>query len=325
MTRSTLDEPLNAYLADAHSIEEQALVQMRAAPGLAGDEELAAAFRRHLDETEEHLRRVRERLEARGGAPSRFKKLVMELGGHGFVWFARSQPDTPGKLAAHASSYEALELASYAMIERVAVRAGDEETAQLARDIGAQEQTMLERLGCLYDRAVNATLRVHRPDDPTDQIVAYLADAHALELQSTGLLKLGVKSAGDTQLARVMSAHLEETRDQKEALEARLEALGGSPSRLRDAAMAMGSLSWDAFFQSQPDTPGRLAVFAFAFEHLEMAGYELLARTARALDDGQTAALATRIAEQERDAAARLQRRFDHAVDAALEAQSVAG
>ncbi len=37
-----LREQLTKYLTDAHSIEEQALAQMRTAPDLAGDPELAA-------------------------------------------------------------------------------------------------------------------------------------------------------------------------------------------------------------------------------------------------------------------------------------------
>jgi ferritin-like metal-binding protein YciE len=36
---TSIDEQLNAYLSDAHAIEEQALPQMRAAPGMAGDTE----------------------------------------------------------------------------------------------------------------------------------------------------------------------------------------------------------------------------------------------------------------------------------------------
>ena len=53
MTR-TIDEQLTKYLTDAHAIEVQALAQMRAAPDLAGDPELAEAFRVHLRETERH-------------------------------------------------------------------------------------------------------------------------------------------------------------------------------------------------------------------------------------------------------------------------------
>ena len=66
----SLDEQLNAYLSDAHAIEEQALPQMRAAPDMAGDPELADAFRAHLAETERHEQLTRERLEARGDSPS---------------------------------------------------------------------------------------------------------------------------------------------------------------------------------------------------------------------------------------------------------------
>src|ERR671925_441098 len=56
MPASTLDEQLTKYLTDAHSIEEQALQQLRSAPDLAGDPEIAAAFREHLAETERHER-----------------------------------------------------------------------------------------------------------------------------------------------------------------------------------------------------------------------------------------------------------------------------
>jgi ferritin-like metal-binding protein YciE len=73
MPSATLEQQLVKYLTDAHSIEEQALPQMRAAPRLAKDSELSVAFERHLAETEEHERLVRERLEAYGESPSKLK------------------------------------------------------------------------------------------------------------------------------------------------------------------------------------------------------------------------------------------------------------
>src|SRR4051812_42923484 len=115
---TSIDEQLTKYLTDAHSIEEQALVQMRIAPRIAGESSLASIFRDHLSETEEHERRTRARLEARGAAPSKVKDVVMKAGGVGFALFAKSQPDTPGKLTAHAYSYEHLELASYELLCR---------------------------------------------------------------------------------------------------------------------------------------------------------------------------------------------------------------
>ena len=129
MADRTLEEQLVKYLTDVHSIERQALPQMRSAPDMAGDEQLSVVFRDHLVETEEQERRVRERLEAHDASPSRLKDVAGTVSGQAFVLFARSQPDTPGKLAAHAYSYEHMELAAYELLERVARRAGDETTA----------------------------------------------------------------------------------------------------------------------------------------------------------------------------------------------------
>ena len=127
------DEQIVKYLADVHSIELQALAQLRAAPEIAGDERLSEAFEQHLIETEDQERRVRERLEALGGGPSKLKDAAGTVGGWGMVAFAASQPDTPGKLAMHAYSYEHMELAAYELLRRLAERAGDAETARGAR------------------------------------------------------------------------------------------------------------------------------------------------------------------------------------------------
>ena len=41
------------------------------------------------------------------------------------------------------------------------------------------------------------------------------------------------------------------------------------------------------FFAAQPDTPGKLAAFAHAFEFLEIGGYEQLVRVARRANDDE--------------------------------------
>jgi ferritin-like metal-binding protein YciE len=324
MGDNNLDEQLNKYLADAHSIEEQALAQLRIAPDIAGDPGLAAAFREHLIETERHERLTRERLEARGGTPSRFKKLVMEVGGKGFILFARSQPDTPGKLTAHAYSYEALEQASYELLARVARRAHDPDTVAMAEDILADEYAMADRLAEHFDAAASASMKSDDPDELRDQLTSYLADAHALEKQAEGLLEHGQKIAGDDRIAALYRAHLEETREHRRLVEERLGALGSSPSRLKDAAMKLGALNWGSFFRAHPDTPGKLAAFSYAFEHLEIAGYELLLRVARRAGDEATVAMAQRILLDERAAAQKIKASFDRAAEAALHAQGVA-
>jgi ferritin-like metal-binding protein YciE len=296
-----LTEQFTKYLTDAHAMEVQALAQLRTAPDLAGDERLEAAFREHEAETERHERLIRERLDAHDASPSMLEDLLGKVSGKGFVLFARSQPDTPGKLAAHAFSYEHLELAVYDLLERVAKRAGDEETARVAREIRAEEDAMASRIAGLWDAAVAASGA--GPED----VGSYLADAHALENQSIELLQ-----HGEPPLGALFAEHLEESRDHQR----RIEALGADTSRLKDAAMKLGGLNWAGFFKAQPDTPAKLAAFAYAFEHLEIGGYEQLRR----LGDARATALAERILPEERAAAEKLYAMFEPALSASLDA-----
>ena len=66
---NTLQEQLVKHLTDVHSIEEQAIVQMRRARRIAGDPKLAHIFELHLGETEVQEERVRNRLKVLGADP----------------------------------------------------------------------------------------------------------------------------------------------------------------------------------------------------------------------------------------------------------------
>jgi ferritin-like metal-binding protein YciE len=320
MPDQTAQEHIDDYLSDAHSIEEQALVQMKRTAKIAGDPGLAGAFREHERETELHEQLIRERLAAHGAKPSAIKEAIMKAGGVAFVLFAKANPDTPGKLTAHGYSYEHLEIGSYELLARTAARAGDQETVAVAQRILEQERAMARRLEDHFDAAVDASLRDKHAEDLGQEVVKYLADAHALETQAISLLEGGRKIVGDDELARLMEEHLGETRQHEQIVRARLEALGESPSKLKDAALGMGGLNWGGFFAAHPDTPGKLAAFAYAFEHLEIAGYELLKRVAQRAGDAETVAMAERILVDERSAAQKIAADFDHAAQAALAA-----
>jgi len=317
MRDHTIEEQLTAYLADVHSIEVQALAQMKAAPKLAGEGQLAAAFREHLEETQEHERLVREQLEQRGADTSTLKDLAGRVGGWAMIAFARLNPDTPGKLTAHAFSYEHMELAAYELLRRIAQRAHDEPVIELARVVGAQEQAMAERLAGCFDEAVDISLA--QKDDPMDeQLASYLTDARAIEAQAAQLLEAGPRIVGVPALADAFRDHLAETREHQRLLEDRLHARDEHPSRFQSTALRLGAVNLGAFFGAQPDTPVKLAGFAYAFEHLEIAAYELLRRVADRADDPETAAVAERILADERRAAERVAATWDAAVDAAL-------
>jgi ferritin-like metal-binding protein YciE len=320
----TPSDQLVKYLTDAHSIEEQALAQLRTAPDIAGSGRMAAALAEHLTETEGHERMVRDRLGALGGSPSTLKDVVMAAGGKGFILFARSQPDTTGKLLAHAYSYEHLELAAYRLLALVGDRAGDVETTAMANDIAEEERLMGERLADCYDEAAEESLARVEPNEMGSTLVSYLADAHALEEQAIALLGRATTIAGDPAFVEVYERHLEQSREHAALVERRLAAHDAAPSTVKDAAMRLGGLNWSAFFQAHPDTPGKLAAFAYAFEHLEIAGYELLARVAARAGDDHTGDLCRAILTDERAAAGLIAGTFERAADASLAATTAA-
>ena len=315
-----LHEQLISHLTDVHSIEEQALTQMRRAPRIAGDSDLALDFEQHLIETERHESLIRARLGDLGADPSTLKDLAAKAGGLGMLAFAALNPDTPGKLVAHAFSYEHMELAAYELLVRVAERAGDEETATAAREIAREERAMAQRLEEHFDLAVAASLS--DPDDPGADLDGYLTDAHAVENQAISLLE-GGRELLPAPLAQIFDRHLSETREHKERIEARLEARGSSPSRLKGLALYAGGLNVGGFFGVQPDSPAKLWGFAFAFEHLEVASYELLRRVAERAGDGETARVAESIAAEERRMSERIAERWSEALEAALAEQGV--
>jgi ferritin-like metal-binding protein YciE/nucleoside-diphosphate-sugar epimerase len=305
------DEQLVKYLADVYSIELQALAQLRAAPKIAGDQRLCEAFEQHLVETEDQERRVRERLETLGGKPSKLKDAAGAAGGWGMAAFAASQPDTPGKLTMHAYSYEHMELAAYELLKRLAERAGDEETARMAGAIAAEEKRMAERLEQSFDAAVEVSLGAVEEDQLDSALLAYLRDAHAVEGQAEELLEASAGRVDDEDLEQAFRGHLVETQHHRERIASLLDERGARPSLVKDAMLKAGGLNLSAFFGAQPDSTTKLAGFAFAFEHLEIAAYELLQRVAARVGDEGVVAVAEEILAEERRAAERVAASWD--------------
>jgi ferritin-like metal-binding protein YciE len=178
---------------------------------------------------------------------------------------------------------------------------------------------MAERILATFDGTVDASLDA-RDGDVEDRLVSYLADAHALETQAVELFEKAVKVGGEPTLEHAYETHLEETREHRAAVERLLAARDADPSRAKDAAMRAGAINWGLFFQAQPDTPGKLAAFAFAFEHLEIAAYEQLLRVAAHAGATDVVDVADRILREEHAAAEQIAAHFDEAARASLDA-----
>jgi UDP-glucose 4-epimerase len=304
-------------LTDVHAIEEQALAQIRRAPKIAGDDRVAEIFEEHLTETEEQERRLRERLEAHGAGPSGLGDAAGKAGGIGRVVFAASPPDTPAKLAAHAFSYEHLEIAAYELLRRAAEADGDGATAAIAREAAAEGERMAQRLASCFDAVVAASLNGGGPAELGPRLDRYLADAHAIEKQGLQLLEIAPKIIEDGELKELFKQHLRESEEHERMVRERLEARGATPAKSKDAVLRIGGLQVGAFFAAQADTAAKLAGFCFAFEHLEIAAYELLERVARRAGDEKVLGVAERILGEERATAEELAGRWDRAASAA--------
>jgi ferritin-like metal-binding protein YciE len=323
MSDRTFEEQTTKYLTDVHSIEVQAIEQMRLAPRIAKDAELAKIYAAHLEESQDHERLVRAQLEEHHAAPSLVKDAAGRFGGWGMALFARLNPDSPGKLAMHSYAYEHMELAAYELLRRVAERGGEDAVAAMAATIGRQERAMADRVAAHWDGAVEASLREKGARDISIDLVKHLRDVHALEAQAIQLLEAGQALAGFEALADLFREHLEETREHQRLIGELLSEHNARPSILQNAAMRAGALNLGGFFGLQPDTPIKLAGFAYAFEELEVGAYELLLRVARRAGDTATATTAERILAQERAAAEKIAGTWDTAVDAGLAAQGV--
>jgi ferritin-like metal-binding protein YciE len=151
------------------------------------------------------------------------------------------------------------------------------------------------------------------------KLVRQLTNAHAMEKQAVQLLDKGASMIGDEELGRIFRAHRMQTEEHARMIAERLEAHGHGPSKLKDLAMQAGALGIGAVAGVVPDTPMRLASTAFAFEHLEIATYDLLKRLAEKAGDAETARVSDRILEEEEAAAELLGGSFGRVVELTLD------
>jgi ferritin-like metal-binding protein YciE len=145
-------------------------------------------------------------------------------------------------------------------------------------------------------------------NDIQDRIARYLDDAIALEASGITGLKDMISEATDPQDAAMFQLHLTETERQKERLEARLAALGGTSNKLKDVLNKIGIAATDLLHGGKDpgDKATRNLIQAYAIENLEVATYESLIAAATQVGDTETAALAREIQAEEKATANKL-------------------
>ena len=154
---SKSEQKVLQYLGEAHASEVGLVSVLRSQIAMTPRGSYRDGLEKHLDETRRHAKRIQERLGELGQGRSPVQVFV------GFAETLISQSlalsKTPFDLlrgsggeekvlknAKDACATEALEIATYTALERLATRVGDEETAKLAASILGDEERMLERV-----------------------------------------------------------------------------------------------------------------------------------------------------------------------------------
>jgi ferritin-like metal-binding protein YciE len=159
MERTPVQEKLADYVADAHAMEQNVLQMLGSMIATTQDEDILNDLEHHRMETERHIELLRTRLEALGREVS-LRKEVQSLAAALMKGVAdQVRGDKAGKNARDAFVTEHLEIASYELLERLAQRAGDEETAEVARRNRADEEAMVQKIASRWDTFVDLTLR----------------------------------------------------------------------------------------------------------------------------------------------------------------------
>lgn len=165
---NALHERLNRYIDDAIALEAAGITALKDARGAATDPDDALLFDRHLTETEVHRQRLEDRLHALGGTPNALKTAVNRFGvaATDLMHLGKDAGDKATRHLIEAYGNEAIEIATYESLIAAADELGDTETADLAREIQAEEKAMAERL--LPRIAPSAREAVHpAPPEPT--------------------------------------------------------------------------------------------------------------------------------------------------------------
>ena len=144
---------------------------------------------------------------------------------------------------------------------------------------------------------------------PDSQLMNWLHDAHAMEMQAIQILRNQARRIENyPDLRSKVLEHLEETRAQAEMLEGCIERHGTTRSALKDSAAAfLGNMqALGGAFLGDEVVKG--AIVSYTFEHLEIAVYRSPIGAAEELGDDDTARICKEILRQEEAMAGWLER-----------------
>src|SRR4051794_24838008 len=169
------------YLNEAHASEMALVRVLQSQIAMTPRGSYRSAVEDHLEETRAHANRIEQRLQVLGGAVNPVNAVfgfaesvigqVLALSKTPFdLVRGTGGEEKVLKNAKDASATEALEISTYTSLERLARRAGDDETARLAASIRGAEERMLERVMQEIPKLTDAVVGAEVEGDPSYDI-----------------------------------------------------------------------------------------------------------------------------------------------------------
>src|SRR5438270_8200145 len=150
------------------------------------------------------------------------------------------------------------------------------------------------------------------------KLIAYVQDAHAMELNVDVMLRSMISSTKDASTRRMLTAHEKETQRHIGRMEKRLKALGADRSLRKTGQSITAALPKGLIDQVRGDKPGKIARDGYVSEALEIAAYSLLEQLAIRCGDRATAAAARANRADEERMARRIEKTWGKAIDDTL-------
>ena len=158
MAVESLEQKVVRYVKDAHAMEQNVRRMLDSMIATTSDEEIRKHLEHHKEETQRHEQRLQQRLQEMGEDTSSMRDIPAVLGAMVKAVGDQVRIDKPGKNARDGFVTENMEIASYELLERLARRAGDEQTAQLASEIREEEEAMARFFASNWDRFIELTV-----------------------------------------------------------------------------------------------------------------------------------------------------------------------
>jgi ferritin-like metal-binding protein YciE len=156
---ATATEQLVKHIDEAYAMEQNVLRMLDGMIKTTDDPQMRQDLTHHKAETEQQATRLKQRLDAHGSSPSMVKEAGGIVGAMMKSVLDIARPEKAGRNARDGYATEHMEIASYELLERIATRAGDEETAEVARTNRAEEEGMARKIEQSWDKVAELSLR----------------------------------------------------------------------------------------------------------------------------------------------------------------------